>query len=157
MSLDCIKAVGQPRLMSYSGHYDLLYKTEDVVEMSIPALANPEIRLVSNNPAFLASENMSFSHNLDLDPMLDIPGFSLGFATSASSAPTPYKSPKEAVPAQKPLSPAPRKEVSPPIASQQPSPPSKALPIQLKIRPHMNQFEFDFERIAAPEAIITRE
>ena len=144
--------------MNYSGHYDLLYKTEDIVEMSIPALANPEIRLVSNNPVFLASENMSFSHNLDLDPMLDIPGFSLGFAPSAF-APIPYESPKEALPAQKPLTPAPKKEVSPPIASQQPSPPSRSLPIQLKIRHHLNQFEFDFdfERIAAPEAIITRE
>ena len=155
MSLKCVFPISYG-LMSRSGHYDLLYKAEDIVQMSVPALANPEIRLLSDNPSFLASLSIPLSHNADLDPLLDIPGFSMGFAPSAFAS-VAYQSPKEAIAVQKPLSPAPKKKTSPPSASQQPSSPSKALPIQLKIRPHMNQYEFDFEHVAEPKAIIRQE
>lgn len=57
------------------GHYDLLYKTEDVAEMSRHTLSNPEIRLASA-PTIAVANNAHYSHIGDLDILTDIPGFS---------------------------------------------------------------------------------
>ena len=64
-------------LICSRGHYDLLYKAEDVAEMSRHNMSNPEIRLVSA-PQIGISNNAQFSHNDNLDILTDIPGFSSG-------------------------------------------------------------------------------
>ena len=64
-------------LICSRGHYDLLYKTEDIVEMSRHALSNPVIRLVSA-PQISVSANAQFPHDENLDILTDIPGFSSG-------------------------------------------------------------------------------
>lgn len=63
------------RLLYRPGHYDLLYKTEDVAEMSRHTLSHPEIRLVSA-PQIAVSNHAQFSHIGDMDILADIPGFS---------------------------------------------------------------------------------
>ncbi|KAK4697893.1 hypothetical protein P7C71_g256, partial [Lecanoromycetidae sp. Uapishka_2] len=147
-----VESLSTIRLLYRPGHYDLLYKTEDIVEMSIPALASPEIRLVSDQPTLLAPDN--FMYPYDVDPLICLPGYSL--VASSKFAPATYQSPKAASAAHKPLSPAPKRE-SPPKKSQQPQPsppsPSKTLPVQLKIRPHLKKLEYDYERPAVPDAI----
>ena len=69
-----------------SGHYDLLYQSEDITEMSIGGLRNPEVRFLSE-PLFPSFGNIGFSHADDLgDYMADFPGFTLGMpATTISS------------------------------------------------------------------------
>ena len=62
-------------LICSRGHYDLLYKTEDVAEMSRHDMSNPEIRLVSA-PQIAISNNAHFPHDENLDILTDIPGFS---------------------------------------------------------------------------------
>lgn len=134
----------------------MLYKTEDIVEMSIPALTNPEVRRVSNQPAFTVSDNFSLSHNANIDPLMDLPGYSLCFSPLAF-APLAYESPKKAIAVQKPLSPAPEKESSPPKATPKSPPSSRTMPVQLKIRNSYKQLQFDYERLAEPEPIIHEE
>ena len=86
------------------GHYDLLYKASDIAEMARPALSNPEIRLLSNQPTFLATANAAYSHTADLDALFDLPGFTMGMAPSFSTL--PYHPPQsEPSPPQKTLSP----------------------------------------------------
>lgn len=63
------------RLLYRPGHYDLLYKTEDVAEMSRHTLSNPEIRLVSP-PQIAVSNNAPFTHIGNMEILADIPGFS---------------------------------------------------------------------------------
>ena len=70
-------------LICSRGHYDLLYKAEDVAEMSRHAMSNPEIRLVSA-PQIPISRNAHFPHDLNLEMLADIPGF------SSSMFPMPY-------------------------------------------------------------------
>ena len=70
-------------LICSRGHYDLLYKAEDVAEMSRHAMSNPEIRLVSA-PQIPISRTAHFPHDVDLDMLADIPGF------SSSMFPMPY-------------------------------------------------------------------
>ena len=79
-----------------SGHYDLLYKTEDIAQMAIPTLSNPEIRLVSNAPNFLASATSAYSHTADLDALYDIPGFTMSMPQSFGGR--PYDPPSESIP-----------------------------------------------------------
>ncbi|MCJ1459299.1 hypothetical protein MMC28_009676 [Mycoblastus sanguinarius] len=67
------------RLLYRPGHYDLLYKAEDISDMSISSLSNPEIRLVSN-PTIISSENPAYSWDMETseDMWEAIPGFSYG-------------------------------------------------------------------------------
>lgn len=53
----------------------MLYKSEDVAEMSRHTLSNPEIRLVSA-AQIAVSRNPHFSHSVIPDILADIPGFS---------------------------------------------------------------------------------
>ena len=59
-------------LICSRGHYDLLYKTEDVTDYS---MLNPEIRLVSD-PQIALSSTACFHHDENMDILTDIPGFS---------------------------------------------------------------------------------
>ena len=65
-----------------SGHYDMLYKSEDVHEMlpmPISALQNPEVRLVSEPMIEQTFGTCAFSPTDDIGAYLtDIPGFTLG-------------------------------------------------------------------------------
>ena len=56
------------------GHYDLLYKTEDVVEMSRHFMSNPETRLVSTPQIALSKQPLL--HDGNMEYLTDIPGFS---------------------------------------------------------------------------------
>lgn len=129
-----------------------------MVKMSISALASPEIRLVSNQPDFLATDNFFYSHNDDSDPLQDVPGYSLAF-NPCDLAPVPYQSPRKTLAAPKPQSPTPKKKIFPPTTVHEAPPRSKALPVQLKIRPHFTQFvfDFDFDHVADTEAIVHEE
>ena len=63
-------------LICSRGHYDLLYKTEDVEEMSRHALSNPEIRHVSTPSIALSNHHTRYSQIDNLELLSDIPGFS---------------------------------------------------------------------------------
>ena len=79
-------------LMCSRGHYDLLYKAEDVVEMSRHFMSNPEIRLVSAPQIALSKQ--ALLHEGNMDYLTDIPGFTFGMnhmpftATSTESYPS---------------------------------------------------------------------
>lgn len=70
-----------------SGHYDILYKHEDIDMLPAAAVTNPQINLMSG-PVYLPSSNMCYSHGgLDLDnfyiPGLASAGVSLALSTDA--------------------------------------------------------------------------
>ena len=94
-------------LICIRGHYDLLYKTEDIVEMSRHVLSNPEIRLVSA-PQISVSANPQFPHDENLDLLTDIPGFSSGMFPMPYTPPStePYKSKVETFPTPRTMTPA---------------------------------------------------
>ncbi|KAL6713587.1 hypothetical protein ACLMJK_009052 [Lecanora helva] len=81
------------RLLYRPGHYDLLYKSEDVTEMAIGASRNPEVRLVSE-PQMDTFATFDFSPTADFGAyMADLPGFTLGtplpsFSSSLYQTPT---------------------------------------------------------------------
>lgn len=85
------------------GHYDLLYKTEDVAEMSRHSLSNPEIRLVSA-PQIAFSNNRPYAHTGDLDILADIPGFSSSMfhVPFTPTSTEPYQSKVETFPSAPP-------------------------------------------------------
>ncbi|KAL2037943.1 hypothetical protein N7G274_009418 [Stereocaulon virgatum] len=91
-----VKSASTIRLLYRPGHYDLLYKTEDIAQMAIPTLSNLEIRLVSNAPNFLASATSAYSHTADLDALYDIPGFTMSMPQSFGGL--PYAPPSESIP-----------------------------------------------------------
>ena len=71
-----------------SGHYDILYKPEDIDIHPVTAVTNPQINFMSG-PVYLPSSNVCYSHQgLDLDNFY-IPGLSsagvssLPFSTDA--------------------------------------------------------------------------
>ncbi len=138
-----------------SGHYDLLYKSEDITQMAIGTLANQEVRLLSN-PVYDQFER-AFSHSDDIgDYLLDIPGF--GHCVPVTTFPSkPYQCPQDLSPtlrtlsppmnihtnlAQTSLSPAARESHSP--ASKSTSPPSseKAV-VEDKFRKSKEQLEYE--------------
>ncbi|KAL9068225.1 MAG: hypothetical protein Q9161_006358 [Pseudevernia consocians] len=98
------------------GHYDLLYKTEDVAEMSRHTLSNPQIRLVSN-PQITLSNNPQFSHTGNLEILTAIPGFSSGpFQLPFTPTSTePYQSKVETFSTPRTMTPAP--QIYPPYQS----------------------------------------
>ncbi|KAL8680608.1 MAG: hypothetical protein Q9186_003200 [Xanthomendoza sp. 1 TL-2023] len=55
------------RLLYRPGHYDILYKPEDLVLLPTPAVPNPQIHLMSG-PIYMSSSNGCYSHHgLDQD------------------------------------------------------------------------------------------
>ena len=79
-----------------SGHYDLLYKIEDIAQMTIHTLSSPEIRLVSNASNFLASATSAYSHTADLGALYDIPGFTMSMSKYLGGL--PYDPSSESIP-----------------------------------------------------------
>ncbi|KAI4264453.1 MAG: hypothetical protein L6R42_000445 [Xanthoria sp. 1 TBL-2021] len=75
------------RLLYRPGHYDILYKHEDIDMLPAAAVTNPQINLMSG-PVYLPSGNMCYSQEgLDLDnfyiPGLASAGVSLALSTNA--------------------------------------------------------------------------
>ncbi|KAL8998844.1 MAG: hypothetical protein Q9169_002182 [Polycauliona sp. 2 TL-2023] len=73
------------RLLYRPGHYDILYKHEDIEMMTAKVITNPQIHLMSD-PVYLPSSNVCYSqHGLNLDNY-EIPGlFSAGVSSLAFS------------------------------------------------------------------------
>ena len=80
-------------LMCSRGHYDLLYKTEDLVEMSRPFMSNPEARFMCAPQISLSKQALLPEGNMEY--LTDIPGFSFCVKhiplTPASTEPYPSK------------------------------------------------------------------
>ena len=129
---------------SASGHYDLLYKAEDIAQMSIAALANPEVRFLSDYPAFAASEATAFSYTADLGLLADIPGFSMGIAPTYSSL--PYHQPKsEPSPPKTRLSPSMKESLSPASPGTSRTSPTRSEPENFRVS--IEQLEYNYEFI----------
>lgn len=83
------------RLIQRRGHYDLLYKSEDVIDTIPGDLRNPEVRRVSE-PVYDHFSNIAFSQTEELSAyMADLPGFTLSTpapAFSTSLYPSPHPS-----------------------------------------------------------------
>ncbi|KAL8675217.1 MAG: hypothetical protein Q9168_000337 [Polycauliona sp. 1 TL-2023] len=73
------------RLLYRPGHYDILYKHEDIDMIPAKVITNPQIHLMSD-PVYIPSSNVCYSQQgLDLDTF-EIPGlFSAGVSTLAFS------------------------------------------------------------------------
>ena len=131
-----------------SGHYDLLYKAEDIAQMAIPALSNPEIQLVSNAPTFRATATTAYSQTADLDVLRDIPGFTMGMPQSFGGL--PYHHPSESLPSppQNTISPATSTKEGLSPSSQATSPPStEQRPAEPKPRPMERRFLYTSEQL----------
>ncbi|KAL8816701.1 MAG: hypothetical protein Q9223_004336, partial [Gallowayella weberi] len=74
-------------LTHLSGHYDILYKPQDLTLLSAATVPNPQIRLMSD-PQYMSSSNICYSHSphqLDIDQFC-LPGFiSAGISTTPFS------------------------------------------------------------------------
>ena len=81
-------------LICCRGHYDLLYKTEDVAEMSRHTLSNPEIRLLVSDPQIALSSNPQFPHEGNMEFLADIPGLtsSMPLMPFSPTSTEPYQS-----------------------------------------------------------------
>lgn len=75
-------------LTQHSAHFDLLYKSEDVTKMAMRALADEEVRLLSNSVYDQFDQTVSFDNEI-LGYIIDMPGF--GHTVSVTAFPSkPY-------------------------------------------------------------------
>ncbi|KAK3172527.1 hypothetical protein OEA41_005849, partial [Lepraria neglecta] len=146
------------RLLYRPGHYDLLYKAEDIAQMAIPALSNPEIQFVSNAPTFLASATATaYSQTADLDVLRDIPGFTMGMPPSFGDL--PYHPPSESLPSppQNTISPAtstkeglsPSSQATSPASTEQRPAEPKPQPMERRFLYTSEQLDFDLHQAKA--------
>lgn len=156
-SSSCEELASTRMLIFDSGHYDLLYKAEDIAQMAIPALSNPEIQLVSNTPTFSASATTAYSQTTDLDVLGDIPGFTMGMPQSFGCL--PYHPPSESLRSspQKTISPAtstkeglsPSSQATSPASTEQRPPEPKPQPMERRFLYTNEQLDFDLHHAKA--------
>ncbi|KAI4248395.1 MAG: hypothetical protein L6R40_000954 [Gallowayella cf. fulva] len=94
------------RLLYRPGHYDILYKPEDLPLLPTAALANPQVHFMSD-PLYIPSSNVCYSQDgLNLDNFY-LPGLisagvsSMPFSTNSYSSPSTY--PPATLPMTSPL------------------------------------------------------
>jgi len=145
--------------MNRRGHYDLLYKSEDITDMAIESLRNLEVRLVSE-PIYDSFGNIDFSRSEDFGAYLsDIPGFTLCTPATTFSSEL-YSNPSQSLPTQS--IPSPTNTVSTKLAqitlapavaesrtrsSQSTSPPSSENTTETKFRGSTYQYEYQECRV----------
>lgn len=167
MSLHWAKGSVCLSLTRGSGHYDLLYKSEDVTDMAIGMLANPEVRLQAD-PIYDQIEPI-FQHTEELpEYLLDLPGFgSCVRVTKFSSEPYQGAQGTSAVPemlsptmdirttlAKTSLSPVRKEEPSPPPLRDSSSPPPMGkggMENPFRATRLQNKYDLHFARLLAEQ------
>ena len=130
-----------------SGHYDLLYKSEDIFRLSIAPMANPRVHLLTRVPSFSASDTAAYSYGMDAIGLLAecLPGYTMGIAPTYTNLPYHQPQPVPSPPKTR-LSPTTTTGSMSPASQKAPakSPSPSALRIE-KFRTTMEQLELNYD------------
>ncbi|KAL9603590.1 MAG: hypothetical protein Q9219_001093 [cf. Caloplaca sp. 3 TL-2023] len=143
------------RLLYRPGHYDILYKPEDIPILSATAVTNPQINLVSD-PIYMSAGNLCYApqQGLDMDNFY-IPGFASAGIPSMPFSTNPYSTSPAYAPTSLAMSP-PTVQYGIPCSAPSPEPhPLTPAPLLQGLssvgtfRPSIYQFSLS-ERTVAP-------
>lgn len=119
------------RLIKRRGHYDLLYKSEDIFDQAMNSLRNPEVRRVYE-PVYPTFSTTDFPPTDDFGAyMADFPGYTLSTPAPVFSSTPLYQSPNQ--PSSLQGMPSPTSRISTQLAS------ANLVPAAAERRPHPSQ------------------
>ncbi|KAL8691043.1 MAG: hypothetical protein Q9218_003645 [Villophora microphyllina] len=143
------------RLLYRPGHYDILYKLEDLPMLAPTAVTNPHIHLMSD-PVYMSSSNIYFSHQggLDLNQFL-LPGFASAGVSSVPFTANTYRTNTACATFAAPITPVSASSFTTPYCSPQPPmaqpPPAQGADFSDGFRPSKYVVEQRFVNAIPPQ------